>query len=123
MSEEQKADVVKSKLEAAVEAARKAEEARDIFLANMSHELRTPINTMLGLNELIIRESQDETIKGYAMDIKQASRVLRCDGVLASFSLLLFVVFTIAALLLTMLSNEKQQLQTVLTAKNNMEKC
>ena len=52
MSEEQKADVVKSKLEAAVEAARKAEEARDIFLANMSHELRTPINTMLGLNEL-----------------------------------------------------------------------
>ena len=58
-----------------------------------------------------------------AMDIKQASRILRCDGVLASFSLLLFVVFTIAALLLTMLSNEKQQLQTVLTAKNNMEKC
>lgn len=58
-----------------------------------------------------------------AMDIKQASRILRCDGVLASFSPLLFVVFTIAALLLTMLSNEKQQLQTVLTAKNNMEKC
>lgn len=57
-----------------------------------------------------------------AMDVKQASRILRCDGVLASFSLLLFVVFTIAALLLTMLSNEKQQLQTVLTAKNNMEK-
>ena len=76
MSEEQKTDVVKSKLEAAVEAARKAEEARDIFLANMSHELRTPINTMLGLNELIIRESQDETIKGYAMDIKQAGNIL-----------------------------------------------
>lgn len=52
------------------------ETARDIFLANMSHELRTPINTMLGLNELIIRESQDETIKGYAMDIKQAGNIL-----------------------------------------------
>ncbi len=56
--------------------ARKAEEARDIFLAKMSHELRTPINTILGINELIIRESQDETIKEYALDIKQAGNIL-----------------------------------------------
>ncbi len=53
-------------LEAALGAAEKAEGARDIFLANMSHELRTPINTILGLNELIIRESQEEAIKEYA---------------------------------------------------------
>lgn len=57
-----------------------------------------------------------------AMDIKQASKILRCDGVLTTFSILLFVIFTVSALLLTMLSNEKQQLQNVLTAKNNMEK-
>ena len=44
-------------LKDAKKAAKKAEDARDIFLANMSHELRTPINTILGLNELIIRES------------------------------------------------------------------
>ena len=44
-------------LEAARSAAEKAENARDIFLANMSHELRTPINTILGLNELILRLS------------------------------------------------------------------
>ncbi|MDE5931922.1 MAG: response regulator, partial [Lachnospiraceae bacterium] len=56
--------------------ARKASRARDVFLANMSHEIRTPINTMLGLNELILRESQDETIRGYALDIKQAGTVL-----------------------------------------------
>ncbi len=60
-------------LEAAVE---KAEGARDIFLANMSHELRTPINTILGLNELILRESQEEAIKEYARDIRQAGNIL-----------------------------------------------
>lgn len=63
-------------LERAINDAAKAGRARDIFLANMSHEIRTPINTMLGLNELIIRESQDETIKGYALDIKYAGDIL-----------------------------------------------
>lgn len=63
-------------LKAAMNAAQKAEGARDIFLANMSHELRTPINTILGLNELILRESQEETIKEYARDIRQAGNIL-----------------------------------------------
>lgn len=63
-------------LENAMEEAKKATRARDIFLSNMSHEIRTPINTILGLNELILRESQDETIRGYALDIKQAGSVL-----------------------------------------------
>ncbi len=63
-------------LENAMLDARRASRARDVFLANMSHEIRTPINTMLGLNELILRESQDETIRGYALDIKQAGTVL-----------------------------------------------
>lgn len=63
-------------LKAAMNAAQKAEGARDIFLANMSHELRMPINTILGLNELILRESQEETIKEYARDIRQAGNVL-----------------------------------------------
>ena len=63
-------------LKAAMNAAQRAEGARDIFLANMSHELRTPINTILGLNELILRESQEETIKEYARDIRQAGNVL-----------------------------------------------
>lgn len=63
-------------LEKAIDAAEKAESARDVFLANMSHELRTPINTILGLNELIIRESQEEAIKEYALDIKHAGNLL-----------------------------------------------
>ncbi len=63
-------------LEAARSAVEKAEYARDIFLANMSHELRTPINTILGLNELILRESQEEAVKEYARDIRQAGNIL-----------------------------------------------
>lgn len=63
-------------LENAMAEARRATHARDLFLSNMSHEIRTPINTILGLNELILRESQDETVRGYALDIKQAGSVL-----------------------------------------------
>lgn len=63
-------------LEKAITAVEKAESARDVFLANMSHELRTPINTILGLNELILRESQDEAIKEYALDIRHAGNLL-----------------------------------------------
>ena len=63
-------------LKEAINAAEKAESTRDIFLANMSHELRTPINTILGLNELILRESQDDSIKEYALDIRHAGNVL-----------------------------------------------
>lgn len=63
-------------LEEAISAAEKARSARDIFLTNMSHELRTPINTILGLNELILRESQEEAIKEYALDIRHAGNIL-----------------------------------------------
>ncbi len=63
-------------LENAMAEAKKAGRARDLFLSNMSHEIRTPINTILGLNELILRESQDDTITGYALDIKQAGNIL-----------------------------------------------
>ncbi|MBQ9437469.1 MAG: response regulator [Lachnospiraceae bacterium] len=37
--------------------AEQANVAKSDFLANMSHEIRTPINAMLGMNEIILRES------------------------------------------------------------------
>ncbi len=46
------------------------------FLANMSHEIRTPINTVIGMNEMILRENRDETIGEYATNIRQASQML-----------------------------------------------
>ena len=42
-----------------------AGESKARFLANMSHEIRTPINTVLGMDEIILREATDVQIKGY----------------------------------------------------------
>ncbi|MCR5716456.1 MAG: response regulator, partial [Lachnospiraceae bacterium] len=57
-----------------------AAEARDRgktdFLANMSHELRTPINAVLGMDEMILRESRDENITRYALNIRNAGKSL-----------------------------------------------
>ena len=53
-----------------------ANKAKSTFLANMSHEVRTPINAILGMEEMIIRESNDEQIVEYATNIKQAGKSL-----------------------------------------------
>ncbi|MBR4168153.1 MAG: response regulator [Lachnospiraceae bacterium] len=50
--------------------------AKSNFLANMSHEIRTPMNAIIGLNEMILRESPDAKIKQYALDIKGAGDTL-----------------------------------------------
>lgn len=53
-----------------------ANRAKSDFLAKMSHEIRTPINAVLGMNEMIIRESSEEEIKKYALDIKGSANNL-----------------------------------------------
>ncbi len=53
-----------------------ANESKGKFLANMSHEIRTPINTVIGMNEMILRENQDDTIQSYAENINHASKTL-----------------------------------------------
>ena len=53
-----------------------ANHAKSDFLANMSHEIRTPINAMLGMNEMIIRESDDHTILTYSENVKTAGKSL-----------------------------------------------
>ncbi|MBO4266817.1 MAG: response regulator [Lachnospiraceae bacterium] len=66
--------------------------AKSDFLANMSHEIRTPINAMLGMNEMIMRESRASkglenidaktakesmnNILGYAGDVQNAGHNL-----------------------------------------------
>lgn len=56
--------------------AEKANSAKSFFLASMSHEIRTPINGVLGMNEMILRESGEAPIKEYAMQIKSAAQTL-----------------------------------------------
>lgn len=53
-----------------------ANAAKSEFLSLMSHEIRTPINVVLGMNELILKESSDEHISDHAEDIKSAGEIL-----------------------------------------------
>ncbi len=53
-----------------------ANKAKSAFLSNMSHEIRTPINAVLGLDEMILRESREEQTRLYAADIKSAGKSL-----------------------------------------------
>ncbi|QTE67381.1 response regulator [Clostridiales bacterium] len=46
------------------------------FLASMSHEIRTPINSILGMNEMILRENKDPEIENYANTIQRSGRML-----------------------------------------------
>ncbi len=53
-----------------------ANEAKSSFLSNMSHEIRTPINAILGMNEMILRESTEASTLTYAQNIKTAGNTL-----------------------------------------------
>lgn len=53
-----------------------ATKAKSDFLANMSHEIRTPINAIMGMNEMVLRDSKDDNVREYAKDINSASENL-----------------------------------------------
>ena len=57
-------------------AAELASESKGRFLAKMSHEIRTPINAVLGMDEMILRESNELAIREYALDIQSAGKSL-----------------------------------------------
>ena len=63
-------------LDKAKRAADEANRSKSDFLANMSHEIRTPINAVLGMNEMILREAEDDTILTYSENIDNAGKTL-----------------------------------------------
>lgn len=52
---------------------RNAETGKIKFLANMTHELRTPMNSIVGMNELILRENLNEFAREEAETIKEST--------------------------------------------------
>ncbi len=55
---------------------KKVSDMKSAFLANMSHEIRTPVNAILGMNELIRRESTEKEIRRYSENISGAGENL-----------------------------------------------
>ena len=56
----------------ALRAAEQANRAKSGFVSHMSHEIRTPITAILGMNEMIQRESEDDMILSYSENIRMA---------------------------------------------------
>ncbi|WP_051538139.1 response regulator [Butyrivibrio proteoclasticus] len=71
-------ELVKSRqtIEDQLQVEKSANEAKSRFLSNISHEIRTPINAVLGFDEMILRETKDETVLQYARDIQNSGKTL-----------------------------------------------
>ena len=50
--------------------------AQSKFFSSMSHEIRTPINTIIGLNEMILREDISDEVAEDANNVRSAGKIL-----------------------------------------------
>lgn len=69
-------DIARKDAEDAKNEAESANKAKSAFLASMSHEIRTPINGVLGMNAIIMKETDDQKILEYARNIDSAGNGL-----------------------------------------------
>lgn len=64
------------KLELAAREAESANQAKTYFLSTMSHDIRTPMNSILSMNEMVLRECDNENILVYAGYIRASGNTL-----------------------------------------------
>ena len=53
-----------------------ANRAKSQFLANMSHEIRTPMNGIVGMNELLLKTTLDDTQRRYAETVNSSGEMM-----------------------------------------------
>ena len=68
--------IFNSKLAAAARDAENANMAKTYFLSTMSHDIRTPMNSILGMNEMVLRECDNEDIIVYSEHIRASGNTL-----------------------------------------------
>lgn len=64
------------KIEAQKEEIDVLNKSQNQFFSSMSHEIRTPINTIIGLNEMTLRENVSDEINENAANIQSAGKML-----------------------------------------------
>ncbi len=69
LSENKRAEEQKKEIEA-------LNASQNQFFSSMSHEIRTPINTIIGLNEMILKENISDEVAEDAANIQAASKML-----------------------------------------------
>ncbi|MCR4654981.1 MAG: response regulator [Lachnospiraceae bacterium] len=69
-------DKITSELIDTATEAQDANRAKSVFLSHMSHEIRTPINAILGMDEMILKESRESGTLEYADSIRSAGNNL-----------------------------------------------
>ena len=71
--------ILRNAMDQSMEKSREIEalnETQNKFFSSMSHEIRTPINTIIGLNEMILREDISPDVAEDARNIQSASKML-----------------------------------------------
>lgn len=76
LEQERSLDDLLKVVETKCDEAQNATRIKSEFLSNMSHEIRTPINTILGMNEMILRETTNSDIHQYAGNVENAGKML-----------------------------------------------